>query len=168
MNTLNLKLKGSENLGDALVYVDGEAVKFRRNEFKNLSATVKTDKDRVKIEVVKALDVGGIFWFLTQILFFIISIFGIFDVRIKKRYMSIRYECDVDLTENGSFALKCNTPRENAAAFEIETDLNTTEISNICFADEKAKRTCKMLLIAKIFTAIAIAVIAVALLIVKL
>ena len=67
MKTLNLKLTGSENLDNMQIYIDGNQINFKRNGFKNLTSKYETNKDKVKIEVYKALDVGGVFWFITQI-----------------------------------------------------------------------------------------------------
>ena len=150
MKTLNLKLTGSQNLTDTVVCIDDEEVKIKKNEFKNLTCNFQTEKDRVNLKIYKALDVGGVWWFLTQLFFFVISIFGIFDIHSKNRYLGLQYESEIDLTEDGNITLGCNRPKENAKAFEVETNLQTTEINNKFFVDEQAKRKLKILTISKV------------------
>lgn len=167
MKTLNLKLTGSQNLGDALVFVDDKPAQFKRNEFKDLTCSVETDSDKVNLKIYKALDVGGIWWFLTQLFFFLISIFGILDIYSKNRYLSLQYEGEVELKEDNNITLSCNLPRENAKVFDIETDLQVTENENKFYIDQQAKKKFKILLISKILLAIAIVVTTVVVLIVK-
>ena len=70
MKTLNIKLTGERNLGNAILLVDGKQTKFKKNQFGNIVATCQTENEKVKIEVYKALDVGGIVWFTSQLFFF--------------------------------------------------------------------------------------------------
>ena len=147
MKELNLKITGEKNLGNTLIYIDKKPVKFKRNEFKNLVYNYKTMQDKVKIDVYKFLDVGGVWWFLTQIFLFLISIFGIFDVHSKNRYICLDCSFELDLKENNNVTLRCNTPKENTKAIEIESDLKITEISNEYFVDKKAKKIIAILII---------------------
>lgn len=80
MNELNIKLTGEKNLGNSTILIDGTPITLKQNEFKNLTCNYQTEKDKVKVEVIKYLDVGGVWWFITQLFFFIISVFGILDV----------------------------------------------------------------------------------------
>lgn len=156
MKTLNIKLNGTQYLNNAIVYVDNKQVKFKQNEFKNLVSKVETDSDKVTIKVYKALDVGGVVWFITQLFFFLISIFGIFDVYTKNRYLALCFECDVNLKDENNITLSCKKPVNNEKAFEVETDLIVSELENKFYIDEAAKKKLKWLLISKIILAVAI------------
>lgn len=165
MNILNIKLTGERNLGNAVLLIDGEQTRFRKNKFGNIVASHQTEKEKVKIEVYRALDVGGVLWFITQLFFFIISIFGLFDIHLKQRYMGLVYEAKIELKEENNIVLRCNIPRDNSKVFDVETNLVIEEIENKFYVDEKAKKTLKILLISKIVLALAIIGIAIAIII---
>ena len=156
MRTINMKLTGSQQLENIAVSINNNPVTFKQNEFKNLVCNYETDASKINIKIYKMLDVGGIWWFITQLFFFVISIFGIFDVHLKNRYLGLIYEGEVELNDNNDLTINCKIPKEDDKAFEIQTDLVVTEKNNKCFVDEKAKKTFKTLLISKIILALAI------------
>lgn len=156
MKELQIKLTGQLLAGNTVVAVDGEPVRFKKNEFGNIVSNYRTDKDRVNVKVFRMLDVGGIFWFLAQLFFFLISIFGIFDVHRKERCIVIDYEAEIELGEVNSLVLRVNRPQENSKAVEIETELSVREISNVYYVDAKAKKKLKALRIAKLILAAAV------------
>ena len=168
MKSLNLKVTGSQYLGNSIVYVDDKPVNLKRNEFKNLTCKYETEKDTVNLKVYRMLDVGGVWWFITQLFFFIISIFGLFDIHSKNRALGLEYECEVYLKEENNITLSCNPPRDNTQAFKVETDSQITELSNKFYIDQSAKKTFKKLLIAKIVTALAIIAVVITVLVVAL
>lgn len=152
-----------------MVYIDNTPITFKQNEFKNLTCSYQTDKDRVNIKVYKALDIGGIWWFAIQLFFFVISIFGLLDVRMKNRFVGLQYESDVELGDGiNNIALGFNSPNNNSKAFDVKTDLQIVENSNKFFIDEDAKKKIKFLNIAKIVLAIVIIVTVTAVMFIKL
>lgn len=156
MKTLYLKITGSQNLSNTVVYIDNKPAELKRNEFQNLTCNYETENESVNVKIYKMLDVGGIWWFITQLLFFIISIFGIFDARTKNRALSLEYEADVELKDNSSLTLGLNVPKENGTAFKVETDLNLVGKTNKFFVDVNAKKKFKYLLISKILLTLAV------------
>lgn len=156
MRTINMKLTGSQQLENIAVSINNNPVTFKQNEFKNLVCNYETDASKINIKIYKMLDVGGIWWFITQLFFFVISIFGIFDVHLKNRYLGLIYEGEIELNDNNDLTINCKTPKENDKAFEIQTDLVVTERSNKYYMDEKTKKISKALLISKIILALAI------------
>ena len=114
------------------------------------------------------LDVGGIVWFITQIFFFLISVFGIFDIHRKEKCMVFNFETEVDLKEENKITLQLNSPQENGQAIDVQTDLTNREISNRYYLDTKAKKTLKILRLTKIFLTLAIVITAIAVLMIKL
>ncbi len=168
MRELEIKLTGVQNLGETIISIDDKPVNVKKNEFGNLVCKYQTENDRVNIKVYRILDIGGVLWFITQLFFFIISIFGIFDVHYKERCMVVDFEAEVDLKEENKLTLQFNTPQENAQAINIQTDLTSREVSNKYYLDAEAKKTLKGLRIAKIILALAIIVTVTILLFVKL
>ncbi|MDE6691743.1 MAG: hypothetical protein K2K04_07215 [Clostridia bacterium] len=156
MRELDLKLTGRRNLGEVVVCIDDKPVKLKKSGYGNLACTYQTESDKVNIKVYRMLDVGGVVWFLTQIIFFLITIFGIFDVHRKERCWVIDFEAEVELKERNQLTLQCNFPRENGAAINIQTDTVCRELSNICYSDGSAKKKLKWLKITKLLLALAI------------
>lgn len=167
MKSLNLKLTGSQNLTNTVVYIDDKQVTLKKNEFENLTYYHETENESVNIKIYKMLDVGGVWWFITQLFFFLISIFGIFDVRTKNKSLTLEYEADIDLSENTTLTLGLNPPRDGISAFKVESNSNVTEKSNRFFVDEAAKKKFKYLLISKIVLALAVVAIAIVIVVSK-
>ncbi len=168
MKQLEIKLTGQQNLGDTFISIDDKPAKFKRNEFGNVVCKYQTENDKVNIKVYRMLDVGGIGWFITQLFFFIISIFGLLDIHRKEKCMIVDFESNVELKEQSKITLRLNTPQENGKAIDIETDLNAQEVSNKYYLDTQAMKTLKVLRLTKIILAIAIIVTIVVVLFVKL
>lgn len=168
MNQLNLQITGESNLENAVIEIDGKPVNLKRNKSKKLAYSHSTTQDKAVIRICKYLDVGGVVWFLTQIFFFLISIFGIFDLHSKNRCLCFDYFLEVDLQENSDVKLYCKPPRENQPAIQVETELQTAESGNVYFVNKKAKRTLKGLRITKILLTIAIIILAVIIVVMKL
>ncbi len=168
MRDVEIKLTGVHSLSETEVYVDDKPVKFKKNEFKNLVCKYSTESEKINIKVFKMLDIGGAVWFITQLFFFLISIFGLLDIHHRQRCMVIDFEMDVDLKEENKITLQFNSPQEDKDAIEIQTDLVNRVITNKYCLDVKAKKTLKALLITKIILALAIIATTIIILMVKL
>lgn len=156
MKAINLTINGSHSSDNLLVYIDGEKASLQRNKHQNLCCSHQTEKDKVKIQVYKLLDVGGFWWFLTQIFFFLISIFGIFDIHARKQYISYEHDFEVDLTQDCNIVLRSGSNQINSKAFAIQSNCPAYEISNRVFANQKAKKIYKALRITKVLLALAV------------
>ena len=132
MNTLNLKIMGVLR-GDTFVTVDGARVDSN-------SCAIQTEKTQVRVAVCRYIDVGGPLWFITQLLFFIVSIFGVFDVHAKRKYLVADCRIDVSLKEVSNLTIRINPPRKNAKVAEFVGDVWLAEWSNKYVADGKAKK----------------------------
>lgn len=154
MKVLNLKLTGGASLGDVEVRVDGQPIQFKKNEFSNVMSTYQTDHDIVRIEIYRMLDIGGPLWFITQLFFFLISLFGILDIHRKEKCIIINFAMDVTLEEVSHVTLKGNPPKIDAKAIDVETDVKIDEISNLYQLDNEARKKMKWLRIAKALVAV--------------
>lgn len=168
MRELEIRLSGRQCSGERVVRVDDESLKLKKNKFGNYVGTYQTEKDRVTVKVYNLLDVGGVLWFLTQIFFFLISIFGIFDIHRKEKCLKMDFEAEVELKEENKITLQVNLPKENEKAITVQTELPNREITNNFYLDIRAKKTLKLLLAAKIITAIAVIATVVAVVVVKI
>lgn len=157
MSELNLKLTNAQYLGYCQVKIDGKEVKCSKNEFGNYVCKYRTESNSAKIEVFRYLDCGGVLWFLTQLFFFIISIFGLLDKkRNKYKAVALEFAAEADTADYGDITLNCNLPKDGARAIEIKSNTPVSEISNVYYTDKRAKRTFRALVAAKLFTAVAI------------
>lgn len=157
MKELDIKLTGGMHMDNTVVTANGAPVALKKNAHGNYSGRLETDKDTVKLEVARYLDIGGILWFLAQLFFFLISIFGIFDVHRKEKCITPDFAVEIDLKDSGnSVALRCNTQKADAKAIDVDTDLETRELSNVYRLDANAKRKLKLLLFSKIVLAAAV------------
>lgn len=154
MKEVNIKIMGDAR--DTVLFADGERLNLKKNEFHNYACKYATEKDRIKIELYRELDVGGVLWFITQLFFFVISIFGIFDTHIKRSAVVFDFSAEVDIPDSGDICLKLNRRSESGQAVTLETAFNAQESANEYYVDEKARKTFKLLRIAKVLTAIAV------------
>ncbi len=147
MNVLNLRITGALR-GDTFVTVDGERVE-------GTSCAIQTEKAQVRVAVCRYLDVGGPLWFITQLLFFIISIFGIFDARGRGKYLVADCQTDIYLKQTCDLTVRINPPKKNAKVAEFTGDIWLAEWSNKYVADKRAKKICLALNLTKLFLALA-------------
>lgn len=161
MKELEIKLTGAQNLGETVISIDDKPVNFKKNEFGSYVCKYQTENDKVNIKVFRMLDVGGVIWFLTQIFFFLISIFGLLDIHHREKCLVVDFELDVDLKDENNLTLQFNSLKENEKAITVQTELTNKEVSNKYYLDAKAKKTLKVLTITKILLALAIVAIAI-------
>ncbi|MBQ8844773.1 MAG: hypothetical protein IJ008_02010 [Clostridia bacterium] len=166
MNELKLKLKGQRNFRPTIC-VDGKAVKFKKNKFGSIETKVATEKNSVEITIYKHLEIKSKLYILWYILYFFISIFGIFDVREDKK--CIVYDCKFKVELNGttSVDLTFNTSKDEAA-LAVESEANVEEIKNVTYVDQEAKKRMKIILGIKIALWVALGITAITLLLIKL
>ena len=160
---LNLKLMGL-SLDNCAIFVDGKEIETKKNKFGNITYNDAYEKDSVRIQIVRYVDVGGFLWFLFQIFLHIITIFGIFDFWKVKYIKRIDFVTDIDLvdglnevtlTYNGERTKRRNRRKmqqgeeTDERAFKIDTTLTYTELSNAFVEVEKEKNTLKSLKVVK-------------------
>lgn len=150
MSKLSLKVNGLPK--DVLIKIDNKKVKLKKNSFGNLGCEYSTDNQNVKITLQKFLEINNKFWWLWQIVYFVISIFGIFDYRLDKQCYVIDCEFDVQVSENTTLTLRYDGKTGKEKALQIETDANVTEIKNQFYVDENAKKRMKKLKFIKLAT----------------
>ena len=160
MNKLTVKLNGYASK-DTTFLVDGTKVKIKNNKFGNKVFEYQTEKSEVTIVIKRLLEINSRFWLAWQLLFFVISIFGIFDVRGSKGYFVVDCELKVKVQEDTQVTLKMNDSPQKTIACQVESNTEVEEIKNSYYIDEQAKKKGKKLVFAKIVTFLVIAVVAV-------
>lgn len=161
MNNLKLILTGSKR-GDMFVCIDGNPVEnFQKDENGNRFCMYTTESEKVRLSVHRYLDLGGFIWFIAQIFFFIISIFGLFDVHGKARWLSADCQIDVNLKEVSNITVKLNNPSKKGRVADFITYLQMDVISNNFVLEPKTKTIRTLLTLAKLLTAVAVIIVAV-------
>lgn len=151
MKTLNLKLQGGSEL-NPIVELDGNAISYKRNKYKTGLITYKTEKDYVDIEIKNVLEINGPCWWLIQMLFYIISLFGILNPKLEKNCCLVNYKSRIYLTNSENEAvIKFNLFKEKTRAVEVITQNLVEENVNEYLLDLEAKRRRKILKISRIF-----------------
>lgn len=165
MNKLTVKLNGYASK-DTMFLVDGQKVKFKNNRFGNKEFVYQTEKSKVNITINRFLEINSKFWLLWQLLFFVISIFGIFDMRSSRGYFVVDCEMNVDVSEDTKLTLKMNDSPKNDYACTYECNTQVEEVKNQYYVDEKAQKRGKILVWAKILTFAVFAIIGIVIVVV--
>ncbi len=156
MKNIKLKIKGYGAL-KPVVKVDGKVIKFKKNEFGSFESNVQTEKEKVQIEIYRYLEINSRLWWLTQIFFFVISIFGILDPLKEKSCVVIDYKSELDLTtaESASVELAINTAKTDGKAIELKSECACVEETNEFYVDKKAKKRVKIMKAVKLLVFLA-------------
>ena len=75
MNTVNLRISGLQNASDVEVFVDGEAVAGKKNQFGSYEVRYQTEKQNVEIALRNNSELDGRFWWFFR-----------FDILFGKRF----------------------------------------------------------------------------------
>ncbi|MCM1043802.1 MAG: hypothetical protein NC350_06355 [Corallococcus sp.] len=156
MNTLSIKINKSV-FTTSEVTVDGQSVRFVKNKFGNYEHNLKTEKNAVEITLKTRNELNDRFWFLWSMLFFLISCFGIFDVRYNKNCLS--YDCKFIISLTGS-SVTVAPQNGNEQRVAVVGDCAVAELSNNVFKDERLKKRFKILRLTKLLTWIVIIAVA--------
>lgn len=156
MRNLELKLKGCAGIVP-VVKIDNKYIKLKNNSFGNRVANFQTDKEKVNVKVYRYLELGGKFWLLAEIFFFLISLFGILDAKRDRNAVVLDVDLDVILTEQTSLELALNTKKGNDKGASIESNAEVQENSNVCFVDKVVAKRKKALIFIKIGIFVAVA-----------
>lgn len=155
MNKLNLKISGINAKG-VDVRIDGEHVKITKNKFGNKVVEYETENPTVNIKIKKYLEINSRAWFFWQLLFFFVSLFGIFDIRQDKRCLVLDCEFEVKLEEITTMNISMNYAKSVEKALKVDCNAEVNEIKNLAYVDERAKKRMKIMRFVKIFIFVAI------------
>lgn len=152
MNELTIFITKEYYFETYSILIDGTPVKFKKNKAKKLECHYQTPKDNVRIDIYKYADIGGFFWFITQVFFFLVSIFGLFDIYKKNKGIYLNCSLDVSLKDNSVLNIQCNKPKVNEVGVLVETDLSFIETNNVYLVDKKSKIILTLLRLTKVLT----------------
>ena len=142
MASLEMKFTG---YNDALqcMTVNGKYVKVKRQKGYS-TCSAECEGDKAEVIIYRTHHYVGKGWFIWNLLYFIVSIFGIFDVRQNKKFLVADCRFNVDIKENKSLSLKI-LPFASGKLLEFENPEGIEEIQNLHFRDNEAKKKHKIM-----------------------
>lgn len=150
------------------IKIDDKKVNLLKNKFGNKTVIYETESPTVNIKIKKYLEINSKLWLLWQMIFFFLSVFGIFDFKLDKKCVIIDCEFEVKLEEITTLNLSMNYMKSLEKALKVDSNADIKEIKNVAYVDEQAKKRMKVLKITKICTFAALLILAVVLLVVLL
>ncbi|OQA77653.1 MAG: hypothetical protein BWY30_01026 [Tenericutes bacterium ADurb.Bin239] len=151
MNVLKIRAL-NPHCHNVIFLFDGKPLKPKGNNMGHFVFEYKTEKETVELVVIRRSGLQSKFWLWWQLLFFIVSLFGIFDIHNKKLKSEGIYRAIIHLDGNDEFDLKFDTGYPKLSFLEITTTLRVDEIHNEIINDPVIKRRGKRVKIVKVIT----------------
>ncbi len=139
MTKLDLEFVGLKNM-EGCITVDGKYVKLKKNKQKIYSCSVETEKEKVDVVIYKSHQYYGKNWFWWNLLYFVISIFGLFDIRGDRNCLVIDGRFTISNEQDTKAILRRQDFEDGAKLVEVETSAKVEEIKNIQYFDKEAKK----------------------------
>ena len=159
MKSVNFRLIGLDSKIVPNVFVDGEIVACKKNEFGSYEAAIQTEKDEIEIAISRELELKSKLWWLYALVSFIVSVFGIFNPSYDRKCVSIDCLFKLKISEEKNIIkIKFNNSSSSKKAVTIESECGHEEIKNEYIIDKVAKRRWTALLIIKILVWIGLAI----------
>ncbi|MBR1925679.1 MAG: hypothetical protein IJ837_02365 [Clostridia bacterium] len=156
MNRLKLTIKSPPK--NLCVEIDGEVFEPEKNDFSNYCYSVETEKETMKIVITRFLELETKFWWLWQILYFFVSLFGILDLKQENRQLKILYSAEVELNGDNFIDLIINKSGDKAVNI-LNTNAEIKETENKLEKSKTAIKRKKIIKYSKIVAWILIFVI---------
>ncbi|MBO7218539.1 MAG: hypothetical protein J6V40_01020 [Clostridia bacterium] len=145
MNIVNVTL-GKKLRPFTDIFIDGKLMTPKKLKgSKKTGFWHKTDKNYADIEIKTYSRFQSKMWFIVEMLFFIISVFGIFDQRFDKFCYTTHCKVRVQVNAETNVALRVITPRNNGVVARVETDVAYEAIENEYIIDRDALKKQKLL-----------------------
>lgn len=157
MNKLTLKvLNYQEN--KTFCTIDGKPLQFKKDQKGQAICDFETEQSSVEVKICRYLEVNSPFYILWQLLFFFVSILGIFDKPADRHCITLTYRATINLKEETFVKLKLNyLPSKKIGATVVETDTQVMESENVIWVDKNARKKVVLLRVLKIFIWVAFA-----------
>ncbi len=149
MSRLNLKIR-SVTGANPIVTLDGKKVKLKKNKFGNYDANLDVE-DGARLRLVCWDTILSPFWLLWEMLFFVISVFGIFDNSKDKLRRAAEFEAVLHPGENAEATLTfIRSKGEGSVAAELTCNFDAEVEKNEYYGFETVNKRRKIALAIKI------------------
>ena len=157
MNKLNLEFVNLES--DYIVEVDDKICDFKKiRKKRNLTYEYQTENDKVNISIKRLVPQSAKNWWLWQIIFFFVSLFGIFDFVENKKCLKVDFDATIDLSEETNVKIIIQKNTKEKLAVKLLTEANVVEHKNEMSVDMVAKKRLKAIKVLKIIFWIALVI----------
>ncbi|MBP3431979.1 MAG: hypothetical protein J6K39_03915 [Clostridia bacterium] len=149
MTKLEIEVVGF-NTALNMMTANGKYVKLKKHDNRTRTCVVEPEQKTVDVVIYKSHAYTGKCWFWWNLLYFIISIFGIFDVRQEKRCLCVDCRFKIDVEKDSKVTLKILNFEDGGKVLEIESEAKVEELSNVQGYDKEAQKKHKKMNKAKI------------------
>ena len=133
-------------------FIDGQKIKFEKNKYGNYGCEVLTEKDEIEIRIHEWNEGKSKMYFIMSLIYFIVSIFSIFNTKQDKNFRAIDCCFKVKLSnKENNLNLSYNQFQEGAIAVVHESDCEVEVLSNRYYVDEGARTRDRVLKYIKLF-----------------
>ena len=140
MKRLELIVKGNTALNPVFA-IDNQVITPKKGENRSKVYAFETEKDEVDVSIYTWYEIEGKRWLLISIIYFIISLFGLFDVKENKKMLSLKYNGKVKLVNQENVVnLTFSGIKKDSIAFKIDGDMEDNETNKYYSDDELVRR----------------------------
>ncbi len=145
MGKLKLEFRNTKRFAP-IVHVNGQPASLKYDRYGNGTCEVEKT-DCVSVELKRVFEESTKAWFWFDLLYFIVSLFGIFDVRRNKKCraanVSMNLYPNLASPTDDSVLIRAGTFRENTPAVTVEGTCRAELLQNTFYCDAVAKKNIK-------------------------
>lgn len=139
MSKINLEFVGFKAL-EGSILVNDKIVKLKKQKNKNYNCEVETEEKTCNVVVYKSHFYTGKGWFWWNLLYFVVSVFGLFDIKQDKK--CVVYDGRFTLTFDGDInvVIKRQDFVDGGKLASLETSAQVEELTNVQYYDKEARK----------------------------
>ena len=149
MSRLELEIQGY-NYAIETMTVNGKSCKMTNKNNSTKTCIIENIEGKAEVVIYKAHHYIGKNWFWWNLLYFLVSIFGIFDVRHDKKFLVVDCRFNVLVSGDTKAVLMINDFKDGGRFLDVECENNIEKIANKQYFDKTAKEKHKKMKKAKI------------------
>ena len=130
--------------------INNKHVKVKKDRDGKKRCQFETNEPEVEIRISQNHYYYGKNWFWWNLLYYVVSIFGIFDIRQNTKFLVIDCVFKLHITEDTTATLKILNFQDGGKFLEIQSNADVEEISNKYYFDKEAKQKHRKMKKAKI------------------
>lgn len=122
------------------ITIDGKFIKVKKNKEGKYIHTFETTKEKCEVVIFKGHQYYGKNWVLWNLLFFIISVFGIFDGGLNKRCLVADCRLVISCERDTNVIIKGQSFVDGEKLVQVETEAEVVEVANKQYCDKDAQK----------------------------
>ena len=138
------------------VTINGKVQSLQSVARNTYRATFQTESDTAEVVLYETHQYTGKLWFLKWLFFYIISVFGIFDIKQNRRCLVTHLRFTIDNKVDSYTIVTFNDIKNSDRVASLQTSCPLTEIANEQYYDKKAQTIHKRINLLKFFITVAL------------